>query len=595
VSGTAALHDDASGRSGVAASRGIVIGPAYVLRRERLVIPEYHVETHQVPGEIQRLETAFSETRARLHEIREGMKETGLLGDVFDAQFLFLEDPTLLENARRNVQELLLNAEWALQRELRRLEALFESMPDPYIRERSSDISFVVRRVLQALMGREPEGLKNAPPGVVVVANDLTPAELAQVHRGHIAGFVTEAGSPTSHVTIIARSLEIPSVVGVGTGLARDLTDGTVLIVDGSAGRVLIDPSPDTIAEYERRRDQRAMFERQLLRYVDLPAETKDGVLIRMLANVDQVDEIPDALRYGAEGIGLYRTEFLFMNRTDLPSEDEQFEAYKAVLEAIAPRHAVIRSLDLGGEKVPSGLDISEEPNPALGLRGVRMSIARPDIFRTQLRALVRASAYGRLKIMVPMISSLSEVIFSREQLDRVTEELRAEGVTGSAKLELGVMIETPAAATISDLIAPHADFLSIGTNDLMQYTLAVDRTNEHVAYLYEPLHPANLRLIQRTCQAARRVGIPVTMCGEMAGDPLHAWILMALGVGELSMAASSIPLLKKIVRDSTAAEGRDLLAAVYRLGGAEEIRHHVEQHMARRFPLEFEQIGASG
>jgi phosphotransferase system enzyme I (PtsI) len=251
----------------------------------------------------------------------------------------------------------------------------------------------------------------------------------------------------------------------------------------------------------------------------------------------------------------------------------------------------VIRSLDLGGEKVPSGLEISEEPNPALGLRGVRMSVARPELFRSQLRALVRASAHGRLKIMVPMISSLSEVQFAREQLARVVAELGAE----DASLELGVMIETPAAAMIADLIAPQADFLSIGTNDLMQYTLAVDRTNEHVSYLYEPLHPANLRLIQRICHAARRAGIVVGMCGEMAGDPLHAWILLALGVGELSMAAQSIPLLKKIIRDSTAAESRDLLASVSSLGSAEEIRHHVQEHMTRRFPLEFEQIGASG
>ena len=578
-------------RRGAPASRGIVIGPAYVLRRERLVIPEYHLEPHQVPAEIERLEAAFREARRRLEDIRESMHETGLVGEVFNAQFLFLEDPTLLEQARRDVQESLLNAEWAVQRELRRLEALFESMADPYIRERSGDVGFVVRRVLQALMGREPEGLKNAPPGVVVVANDLSPAELAQVERGRIAAFVTEAGSRTSHVTIIARSLEIPSVAGVGIGLVRALSDGTPLIVDGHAGRVLIDPSPATIAAYETRRDQLVMFQRQLLRYTDVPAETKDGVLVRMLANVDKVEEIPDALRYGAEGIGLYRTEFLFMNRSDLPSEDEQYEAYRAVLEGIAPRSAVIRSLDLGGEKVPSGLEIAEEPNPALGLRGVRMSIARPELFRSQLRALVRASEHGRLKIMVPMISSLSEVLFAREQFTRVVGELGVD-VSG---VELGVMIETPAAAMISDLIAPHADFLSIGTNDLMQYTLAVDRTNEHVSYLYEPLHPANLRLIQLVCQAGRRMGIVVGMCGEMAGDPLHAWILMALGVDELSMAAQSIPLLKKIIRESTAAEGRDLLSSVSSLGSAEEIRHHVEQHMRSRFPLEFEQIGVSG
>ena len=580
---------------GVPASQGIVIGPAYVLRRERLIIPEYRIDPEQVDIELGRLDAAFGETRARLSEIREGMIETGLLGDVFDAQFLFLEDPTLLENARRNVSESHLNAEWALQRELRRLEAVFESMADAYIRERSSDVRFVVRRVLQALMGREPEGLQNAPPGVVVVATDLSPAELAQVTRGQIAGFVTESGSRTSHVTIIARSLEIPAVVGIGNGLVQSLPDGTSLIVDGASGRVLIDPEEHEVTSYEQRRDRRRHFARQLLRYVDLPAETKDGVRVGMLANVDQADEIADAVRYGAEGIGLYRTEFLFMNRTDLPTEDEQYEAYRAVVEGIAPYSAVIRTLDLGGEKVPSGLEKAEEPNPALGLRGVRMSVSRPEIFRTQLRALVRASAQGKLKVLVPMVSSLAEVSFARTELQRAIGELSALGTPMAERIEFGVMIETPAAAMIADLIAPETDFVSIGTNDLLQYTLAVDRTNEHVSYLYEPLHPANLRLVQRICQAARRAGSAVGMCGEMAGDPLHVWVLMALGLGELSMAPSAIPMLKKIVRESSVSEARDLLASVLRMGSAEEVHAHVARTMEARFPVEFEQTSPTG
>jgi phosphotransferase system enzyme I (PtsI) len=582
-------------RRGIPVSPGIAIGPAYVLRRERIVIPEHRIRDEQADGEVERLRIAFAATRAKLEEIRRSMQSTGLVGTIFDAQFLFLEDPTLLEHAESNIREHGLNAEWALQRELRRLEQLFESMPDPYIRERASDIGFVVRRVLQALMGREPEGLRNAPTGVIVVAEDLSPGEVAQVTRDRVAGFVTETGSRTSHVTIMARSLEIPAVVGVGDELARELTDGVMLVVDGRTGRVLVDPDESTIAEYRKQVADLAAVSRELMRFVDLPAETKDGVAVRLLANVDQIDEARDALRYGAEGIGLYRTEFLFLNRHDLPGEDEQRDAYAAILSAVAPYSATIRTLDLGGEKVPTGLDLSDEPNPALGLRGVRMSHNRPDVFRTQLRALLRASTAGRLKILLPMVSSLAEVEFARDTLDAVRRELAHEGQSFDRDVPLGVMIETPAAAMIADLIAPLADFLSIGTNDLLQYTLAVDRTNEQVAYLYEPLHPAHLRMIQRIGQAARRTGIVVGMCGEMAGDPLHCWILLALGIGELSMAPFGIPLLKRILRDSTAAEARELLAEVLRLTSAAEIRDRVEDRMRARFPVEFERSALQG
>jgi phosphotransferase system enzyme I (PtsI) len=584
-----------SERQGIPVSPGIAIGPAYVLRRERIVVPEHRIRDEQVDGEIERLRMAFTETRQRLDEIKGGMEGTGLVSSIFDAQFLFLEDPTLIRHAEADIREHGLNAEWALQRELRRIEQLFESMPDPYLRERASDIGFVVRRVLQALMGREPEGLRNAPPGVIVVAEDLSPGEVAQVTRERVAGFVTETGSRTSHVTIMARSLEIPAVVGVGGELAQELADGTTLILDGRTGRVIVDPDPSTIAEYEKRVADLAQVSRELLRYVDLPAETKDGVYMALLANVDHVDDARLALKHGAEGVGLYRTEFLFLNRHDLPGEEEQRAAYSVLLSATAPYAVTIRTLDLGGEKVPTGLVLSDEPNPALGLRGVRMSHHRPDVFRTQLRALLRASTAGRLKILLPMVSSLSELEFARATLEDTKRELAREGAAFDRDVPLGVMIETPAAAMIADLIAPHADFVSIGTNDLVQYTLAVDRSNEQVAYLYEPLHPAHLRLIQRIGQAARRAGIVVGMCGEMAGDPLHCWILLALGIGELSMAPFAIPLLKRILRDSTAVEARELLADVLRLGNPGEIRVRVEERMRARFPVEFERIGPQG
>jgi len=581
-------------RRGLAASPGIAIGPAYVLQRERMVIPERRIAPHEVDAELARLRAAFAETRARLEQIRAGMQDTGLVGDVFDAQFLFLEDPTLTEHAERNISELRINAEWALQRELRRLEALFEGVADAYIRERAGDVGYVVRRVQQALMGREPEGLVNAPRGCIVIAEELGPGEIAQAPRDHVAGFVTETGSRTSHLAIMARSLGIPAVVGAGTGLADEIPDGTPLIVDGRTGQILIDVGEPAVSEFRKERERIGQLERELLRYVDLPAETRDGMRVSMLANIETADEVAEALARGAEGIGLFRTEFLYMNRRDLPGEDEQVDAYRRVLEAAAPREVVIRTLDLGGDKVPSGLELAEERNPALGLRGIRMYRDRPAVFLAQLRALLRASPAGNLKILVPMVSNLGEFEFAREMLGNARRELERQGERVAPKVPLGAMIETPAAAMICDLLAPRADFLSIGTNDLLQYTLAVDRTNEQVAYLYEPLHPANLRMIQQISQAGRRAGIVVGMCGEMASDPLHCWILLALGIGELSMAPFAIPLLKKILRASTASEARALVAEALRLGSSQQIRELVEARMRARFPVEFERIAGT-
>ncbi len=582
-------------RTGVAASPGIAIGPAYVVRRERLIIPEYRISEAHVSSEIERLEAAFQETRKGLAEIRSGMEATGLLGNIFDAQFLFLEDPTLREQTARRIREEHLNAEWALQRELNRLEALFESIGDPYIRERRTDIGFVVRRVLQALMGREPRGLRGMPEGVIVVADNLAPADVAQVKAGQVAGFVTEAGSRTSHVAIMARSLEIPAVVGIGAGLVEQVPDGAQLSVDGRTGELWIEPPPEVLEEFEQRRRQFLLLARHLLRYADLPAETRDGVRVFLHANIGVREEVPDCLRYGAEGIGLYRTEFLFMNRAALPDEEEQFQAYREILEAVAPRSVVIRTLDLGGDKLPSHVALRGEANPAMGMRGIRLSQRRCEVFRIQLRAMLRASAYGRLRVLLPMVSSLEEFDFGRDELDAVRQELDRRGVLMGDEVELGVMVETPAAAMIAELLARRADFLSIGTNDLLQYTLAVDRGNEHVAYLYEPLHPGHLRLIERICQAGRRAGVAVGMCGEMANDPLHCWILLALGIGELSMAPSSIPLIKKIIRESTVEEARELYAEVLDLGSAEEIRKVAANALSRRFPVEFEQIVPKG
>jgi phosphotransferase system enzyme I (PtsI) len=582
-------------RLGLGASPGIAVGPAYVVRREHLIIPEYRVSETQVEGEIERLERAFRETKRQLAEVRAGMEGTGLLANLFDAQFLFLEDPTLHRQTVQRIREERINAEWALQRELNRLEALFESIGDPYIRERKLDVGFVVRRVLHALMGRDPRGLGNMPEGVVLVADDLSPADLAQVKPGQVVGIVTEVGSRTSHVAIMARSLEIPAIVGVGQGLVDQVPDGALLAIDGRAGSLRIDPPPAVVEGFEARRRSLLAMARQLLRYADLPAETRDGLRVVLHANIDLREEIPDALRYGAEGIGLYRTEFLYMNRRELPDEEEQLRAYREILEAVAPHSVVIRTVDLGADKLPSPVALATEPNPALGLRGMRLAARRRDLFRTQLRALLRASAFGRLRILLPMVSCVEEVDFARRELSDVRADLEARRERVGERYELGAMIETPAAAMIADLLVRRVDFLSIGTNDLLQYTLAVDRGNEQVAYLYEPLHPAHLRMIERICQAGRRAGAVVAMCGEMAGDPLHAWVLLALGVRELSMAPSSIPMIKKILRESTLEEAQGLLAQLLECASAEEVRRRVEEVMVRRFSEEFEPLAPKG
>lgn len=582
-------------REGIPASPGIAIGPAHVFRRERLEIPEERIPADGIAAEVARLEQAREEARRQLAEIDTQIEGGGIVRSIFDAQLLLIDDPTLFEDAVRSVREGRLNAAWALQRELGRLEALFDSVADSYIRSRSSDVRAVVSHVLQILLGGEPASLRDAPRGAIVVAEDLAPAEVAAVSRERIGGLIIEGGSRTSHVTIMARSLEIPAVVGAGSGLVQNVAEGARIVLDGHSGRVLVEPDPETVEEYRGLSSRLLRFSRQLLRYADLPAETRDGVALRLLANVDLLEEIPDAKRYGAEGIGLYRTEFLFLNRADLPDEEEQLVAYREILEATAPQPAVIRTLDLGGEKPLARLGLAEEVNPALGLRGMRLSYARPELFRTQLRALLRASPCGSLKILLPMVSNLDQLRFARRELAATQEELRAEGVPVDEKVQLGVMIETPAAAMIVDLIAPHADFLSMGTNDLLQYTLAVDRTNDQIAYLYEPLHPAHLRMIRSVVQAARATGILVGMCGEMAGDPLHCWVLMALGLDELSMAPFAIPLLKRIVRDSTMAEARELLSEILRLSTGAQIRERVAERMQERFPHEFERIGAAG
>jgi phosphotransferase system enzyme I (PtsI) len=435
-------------------------------------------------------------------------------------------------------------------------------------------------------MGKETESISQIKEEVIIVAHDLSPADTAQMSKDKVTAFVTDMGGRTSHTAIMARSLEIPAVVGSETA-THSVNTGDTLIVDGTTGVVVVNPSLEIMQEYQERQRVRQKMERELFQYRDLPAETLDGYRVKVLANIELVDEIPSVLQHGAEGIGLYRTEYLYLNRKDLPSEEDHFNAYKKVVEGIYPHEAIIRTLDIGGDKFLSHLDLAAEMNPAMGLRAIRFSLKEVDIFKVQLRAILRASAYGKVKILFPMISGATEIREVKKILNEVRLNLSAEGIPFDPKMEIGIMIEVPSAVTIADILAKEVDYFSIGTNDLIQYSLAIDRVNESVTHLYEPLHPAILRLVKTVVKAAHQAGIRVAMCGEMAGEPLYVPILVGLELDDLSMNVLSIFRVKKILRAYTFRDCKDLVEKSLHLSTPEEIEELVRASLRKKFPEE--------
>jgi phosphotransferase system enzyme I (PtsI) len=485
------------------------------------------------------------------------------------------------------IKQSWINSEWALKINLDRLRKIFNSIDDDYLKSRKTDLDYIEQRILRNLTGRGTEVLSQIKEEVIVVAHDLSPADTAQMAKDKVTAFVTDMGGKTSHTAIMARSLEIPAVVGSETA-THFINTGDTLIVDGTTGVVVVNPSPEIIQEYLDRHRTRQRIELELFQYRDLPAETLDGYRINILANIELVDEIPSVLEHGAEGIGLYRTEYLYLNRKDLPSEEEHFQAYKTVAQAISPHPAVIRTLDIGGDKFMSHLDLAEEMNPAMGLRAIRFSLKEPEIFKVQLRAMLRASAFGKVKILLPMISGVSEIREVKRILNEVRLSFTAERIPFDPHIEIGIMMEVPSAATIADILAKEVDFFSIGTNDLIQYTLAIDRVNEYVTHLYEPLHPAILRLVRQVVKAAHDGGIRVAMCGEMAGEPLFVPMLLGLELDDLSMNVLSIFRVKKILRAYTLRECKELVKASLELSTPEEIEELVRASVRKKFPDEF-------
>lgn len=573
---------------GIGASPGIAIARSHLLNRARLAGIERRILPTEVDAEIANFQTAVEKARTHLQEVKEQAADQHAEHlYIIDTHLLILEDQLLINATIDLIRTELINAEGALSRTLRRLRQVFDSISDEYLRERRSDIDSVGDRLMRNLLGEVRENLETLTGQAIVVAHDLSPADTMQLDRGKVVGFVTDVGGRTSHTAILARSLAIPAVVGL-ENITTQVTSGEPMIIDGTTGTVILNPSPDTFREYLARKQRYEYLEKELLAYRALPAETEDGHRVALRGNVELSDDIVSARAQGVEGIGLFRTEFLFMAASEPPSEEDQYLAYRAAAEAMAPHPVTIRTLDVGGDKFVPELNLLDEANPVMGLRAVRFSLKEVTLFRTQLRAILRAAAHGNVRVMFPMISGVAEIRACRHLLEKVRQELVGEGIP-AGPLSIGIMVETPAAVLIADVMAREVDFFSVGTNDLIQYCLAIDRSNEHVAYLYEPLHPAVLRALQRVCAAAHDAGIEISICGEMAGEQLYSLVLIGLGFSELSMNPGSISRVKRLMRRTTLAEARELVAKLLELSTAAEVVQALGLEMNRRFPQIFD------
>ncbi len=565
---------------GLGVAEGIAIGRAVCIAGRAAEVFRLPVDDGEIDGEIARLTEAVERAQHELDTMREkaGRELGEELAEIFDAHTLMLDDRAFLGRIEQCIREDKVNAEWAVHTTTEALERRFEALESPDHKARIEDLLDVAQYLQTFLAGGDRSPLEELNEDVVVIADDLTPSDAVRLGRKRVAGFALENGGRTSHTTIIARSLHIPLVAGLHD--VTDLVDSDqVVILDGGAGELVIGPSAEQVADYETRR---LALEAEALEKAGsrtLQAITRDGVEIRLVANIDLPEEIHEAVEFGAAGVGLYRSEFLYIERSpDLPTEDDHVEIYTELLRTIQPHPVTIRTFDLGGRKLARDVLDTKEANPVLGLRGIRLTLARPDIFKIQIRALMRAGTEGPLKIMIPMVSTLEEVLRFKQLIAEVREELTSEGRAVCNRYELGVMIEVPSAALIADALAREVDFFSIGTNDLIQYSMAVDRNNEHVSYLYRPLHPAILRLIRMTIESAGRAGIDVSICGEMAADPRYVPLLVGLGLRTLSASPRSIPLLKERIREMVAADWTTIADSCIDLASAAEVDRELDR-----------------
>ena len=577
---------------GIPVSQGVSQGRVVVLNRSRIVPAKAGFELGDQAGEEDRLKTALAETRAQILAVQEKLRdELGAKESlIFDAHLLVLEDPALLEEVHRQVREEHLTPEFAFYTASEKYATALSAVEDSYLSERAADIRDVTQRVLGNLMGQPQQaGVSDLTEPCIVVANDLTPSDTAQLDPAKVLGFVTEVGSRTSHTAILARSMQIPAVLGLGESIEK-LKPGQTVLLDGFNGFVVISPSDQTLFEYGQLVERQTSIEESLDEIRSEPATTLDGHSIILSANIERAGDVEAVRKSGATGVGLFRTEFLYINRPDLPDEEEQFQAYKKVAESLAPEPVIIRTLDLGGDKLLSHVNVSAEMNPFLGWRAIRLCLEEKDLFRTQLRAILRASIFGNLKIMYPMVSGMDELDAANVLLDECRGQLKSEGVEFANDLEIGVMVETPSAAMIADSLAKRVQFFSIGTNDLIQYSLAVDRLNEKIAHLYEPTHPGILRLIKATVDAGQAQNIWTGVCGEMASDIAMVPLLIGLGVGELSVVSSLVPRVKMLIRSIEIAKAQELATFALNNDSPSEILARAEALAKEAVPSFFEE-----
>lgn len=570
---------------GIGVSPGIAIGEICLLNRQARVV-EWQINEYEVEDELERFSLALEQAKLQLRQVKERVASKPHLREhlyILDTHLLILEDEMLVQQTVAEIKKRI-NAEGALKRTLAKLRQMFDSIEDEYLRERRSDIDAIGDRLQRILAGEQDQTLGKIGKKTLVAAHDLSPADTMQIDKGNILGFITDSGGRTSHTAILARSLEIPAVVGLETVTAVAENEMPV-IIDGSTGVVVLNPSETTFREYLQRKQAFEYQEQGLLSYRELPAKTLDHFTVSLRGNLEATTEVQAALKHGVEGVGLYRTEFLYMNRPEPPSEEEQVVAYSDMLKVMAPHSVTIRTLDLGGDKVVSELCLEDEDNPAMGLRAIRFSLREVTLFKIQLRAILRASVFGKIRIMFPMISGVSEIRACKRVLRDVQEELSREGIAYAEDIPIGIMVETPSAILIAPLLAKEVDFFSIGTNDLIQYCLAVDRGNEHVAYLYEPMHPAILRALKAACDAAREAQIDVSICGEMAAEPMYALVLLGLGLNELSMNPSCVPRVKQVIRQLSRTDGEALLERLLHLPTGKEVVACIEQEMRNLLP----------
>lgn len=570
---------------GVSGSPGICIGQAYLVDQDGVnIIEKYYIREDKLQKEIKRFKAAVKKSRDELEATIAGIPDN-LRGhtDILETHKALYKDKMLYAKAIDVIKEDKVNAEWALKKTVSAIKAMFDSISEPYLQSRVADITHVSDAILRNLVGAEDVDISDIDKRVILIARDLSPADTSRIQLKRVKGFVTDLGGRTSHTAIIARTLDIPSVVGLDnvTGL---INSDDIIILDGQAGVVIIHPSDETIIHYEKLKAQYEEYRQIITKDSQRPAETVDGHRLQILSNIELPEEVKTIVTYGGEGIGLYRTEFLYLSKNRFPEEEELFNNYRDVATAMAPGPVTIRTLDINGDKAISGSTDSDEQNPALGLRAIRFCLNKPDVFKVQLRAILRASAFGNIRILFPMISSYKEVLDAKRILAEAALELEKEGVNFNKNIDTGIMIEIPSAVVIADTLAEIVDFFSIGTNDLIQYTMAIDRGNKKVANLFNPLHPAVIRMVKRVVDVGKEKGIDVAMCGEMAGVPFNIPVLLGIGPDALSMNPHSIPAVKNVISQLNIKDCQELVMEILEMPSVEEITALVEKRYGKIF-----------